>query len=70
MDTITSAASPAEWWMLAKMFWFAAAFFIVGAFLEGPPTRWYRRWKHQQDQDWRQVPPPNWRSSRGGREYW
>ena len=22
------------------------------------------------DQDWRKVPPPNWRSSRGGRDYW
>lgn len=21
-------------------------------------------------ENWRQVPPPNWRSSRGGREYW
>lgn len=22
------------------------------------------------DYDWRWVPPPNWRSSRGGRDYW
>lgn len=34
MDTITSAATPAEWWMLAKMFWFMAAFFMVGAMVE------------------------------------
>jgi hypothetical protein len=34
MDVITAAASPQEWWMLAKMFWFAAAFFAVGAIVE------------------------------------
>lgn len=22
------------------------------------------------NETWRKVPPPNWRSSRGGREYW
>lgn len=22
------------------------------------------------DYSWRRVPPPNWRSCRGGREYW
>ena len=26
--------------------------------------------RHKLHENWRSVPPPNWRSSRGGREYW
>jgi hypothetical protein len=33
-------------------------------------ARWRRFNKKKFDESWRQVPPPNWRSSRGGREYW
>ncbi len=29
-----------------------------------------RRWKTCRDYDWRSVPPPNVRCSRGGLEYW
>lgn len=28
-----------------------------------------RRKKRRFDMEWRRVPPPNWRSSRGGRDY-
>lgn len=26
--------------------------------------------RHTLHENWRQVPPPNWRSARGGRDYW
>ena len=26
--------------------------------------------RHKLHENWRQVPPPNWRSARGGRDYW
>jgi hypothetical protein len=29
-----------------------------------------KRWRELVDYEWRQVPNPNWRSSRGGRDYW
>ena len=34
-----------------------------------------RRWRRASrdsrlHENWRQVPPPNWRSARGGRDYW
>ena len=66
MDVITSA----EIIFLAQACAVIALLALVTAFVEGPATRWYRRWKNYQDQDWRQVPPPNVRCSRGGREYW
>ena len=66
MDVITSA----EIMFLAQACAVIALLALVTAFIEGPATRWYRRWQMFKDQDWRQVPPPNWRSSRGGREFW
>ena len=33
-------------------------------------TEWLSRWNRFMDYEWRQVPNPNWRSSRGGRDYW
>jgi peptidoglycan/LPS O-acetylase OafA/YrhL len=66
MDVI----NPAELWFLVQMCGVIALLALVTAFIEGPATRWYRRWKHYKDLDWRQVPPPNVRCSRGGREYW
>jgi hypothetical protein len=66
MDVI----SPAEIWFLVQMCGVIALLALGTAFIEGPATRWYRRWKHYKDLDWRQVPPPNVRCSRGGREYW
>lgn len=70
MDVIISAASPQEWWMLVKLCGVLAVFFVVCAFIEGPLTRLWRRHQRMKFLDWRQVPPPNWRCSRGGREYW
>ena len=32
--------------------------------------RWLKGWQDFKDYQWRSVPPPNYRSSRGGREYW
>lgn len=32
--------------------------------------QWLKRWKAWRDYEWRWVPAPNWRSSRGGRDYW
>jgi hypothetical protein len=26
--------------------------------------------RHKLHENWRSVPPPNWRSARGGRDYW
>ena len=26
--------------------------------------------RHTLHENWRSVPPPNWRSARGGRDYW
>jgi peptidoglycan/LPS O-acetylase OafA/YrhL len=66
MDVI----NPAELWFLVQMCGVIALLALVTAFIEGPVTRWYRRWKQYKDLDWRKVPPPNVRSSRGGREYW
>lgn len=31
--------------------------------------KWRSLMRNKLDEDWRQVPPPNWRSSRGGRDY-
>jgi peptidoglycan/LPS O-acetylase OafA/YrhL len=66
MDVITSA----EIIFLAQACAVIAIVAIVTAFIEGPATRWYQRWHYFKDLDWRQVPPPNYRCSRGGREYW
>lgn len=70
MDVMLDAATPSEWWMLAKAFWVFAGVCVLGMLMEGPLTSMYRRWQSFKDQEWRQVPPPNYRSSRGGREYW
>lgn len=70
MDVIISAATPAEWWIMVKLCGVLAVFFAIGALVEGPLARMWRRYQRMKFQDWRQVPPPNWRSSRGGREYW
>lgn len=32
--------------------------------------KWRRAMRNRLMDDWRQVPPPNWRSSRGGVELW
>lgn len=32
--------------------------------------RFNRAARRQNFENWRQVPPPNWRSARGGRDYW
>jgi hypothetical protein len=32
--------------------------------------RWRKVFKDVYKQEWRKVPPPNWASSRGGRDYW
>jgi len=29
-----------------------------------------RRWRAFRDYEWRRVESPNWRSSRGGRDFW
>jgi len=29
-----------------------------------------RRLQYNRQHIWRQVPPPNWRSSRGGKDFW
>lgn len=34
MDVIIDAASPSEWWMLAKAFWLFAALCAVGMLME------------------------------------
>jgi hypothetical protein len=31
---------------------------------------WWRRRKYEAYREWARVPPPNWRCSKGGREYW
>jgi hypothetical protein len=31
---------------------------------------WRRATRQKDHEPWRQVPPPNYRCSRGGREYW
>jgi hypothetical protein len=31
--------------------------------------RWLKMFKGY-NEEWRKVPPPNWASSRGGRDYW
>ena len=70
MDVIISAASPQEWWWLAKACAWLAVIGVIGALIEGPLASLWRSWQHLKDQEWRSVPPPNYRSSRGGREYW
>ena len=32
--------------------------------------RFSRATRNRLHENWRQVPPPNWRSARGGRDYW
>jgi hypothetical protein len=32
--------------------------------------RLYRRWIEINEFEWRRVPPPNWASKRGWRDYW
>jgi peptidoglycan/LPS O-acetylase OafA/YrhL len=43
-----------------------AAYHLIEWWLD----RKFRRSSQRKIENWRQVPPPNWRSSRGGREYW
>ena len=31
---------------------------------------WWYRWRHYMIREWAHVPPPNWRCSRGGRDFW
>ena len=31
---------------------------------------WWKRRQYEAHYAWRKVPPPNYRCSRGGREYW
>ena len=66
MDVITSA----EIIFLAQACAVIAIVAIVAAFIEGPAMRWYQRWQYFKDLDWRQVPPPNWRCSRGNKDFW
>ena len=70
MDALVSAATPAEWWMLAKAFWLFAGLCVVGMLIEGPLTSMWRRWQYLKDQEWRSVPPPNVRCSRGNKDFW
>jgi len=30
----------------------------------------YRDWQWRRQNEWAQVPPPDWSAKRGGREYW
>ena len=53
---------------------FIACFFIgwfAYVFIEWRRDRRFKNAaRNPLHENWRQVPPPNWRSSRGGREYW
>jgi hypothetical protein len=46
-------------------------FSVMGVFLIGWLLRaWVDKARSFKRDEWRHVPPPNWRSCRGGREIW
>jgi hypothetical protein len=56
--------------LFAILFLLFLIWFIHGIIEHLRDRRFRSASRHTLHENWRQVPPPNWRSARSGRDYW